>query len=136
MKSKLILILRLIAAIIFLQTLYFKFTGAPESKFIFTTLGVEPWGRWISGICELFASAFLLIPRTQIIGALMGVGIMLSAIISHIFILGIVIQNDGGLLFCLAWIVLICCISILFFNRTHIFKIMYKIKDNFLKIIF
>ena len=105
MKSKLILALRLLAAAILLQTLYFKFTGAPESKFIFSTLGVEPWGRILSGVAELVASVLLLIPLTQVLGALIAMGVMAGAILSHIFILGFIIQDDGGLLFALACIV-------------------------------
>jgi uncharacterized membrane protein YphA (DoxX/SURF4 family) len=102
MKNKLILFLRLVAAAILLQTLFFKFTGAPESKFIFSTLGVEPWGRWFSGAVELIASALLLISATQLLGALIAISVMAGAILSHIFVLGLVIQDDGGLLFGLA----------------------------------
>lgn len=108
----LLLALRLLAAAILLQTLYFKFTGAPESKFIFGTLGVEPWGRIFSGIVELVASVLLLIPATQILGAVVGLGVMVGAILSHIFVLGIVTQNDGGLLFSLACVVFVSCLLI------------------------
>ena len=44
-KSIFSLVLRLVPAIILLQTLYFKFSAAPESVFIFEQLGLEPWGR-------------------------------------------------------------------------------------------
>lgn len=108
----LLLALRLLAAAILLQTLYFKFTGAPESKFIFGTLGVEPWGRIFSGVVELVASVLLLIQATQILGAVVGLGVMVGAILSHIFVLGIVIQNDGGLLFSLACVVFVSCLLI------------------------
>ena len=91
-----ILILRLVAAAILLQTLFFKFTAAPESIYIFKTLGVEPYGRWFAGISELIASVLLLIPATQLFGAMMAIGIMLGAILSHVFILGIVVEGDGG----------------------------------------
>jgi hypothetical protein len=47
---------RVIAAIILLQTLYFKFTGAEESIYIFTKVGMEPWGRIGSGVGELIAA--------------------------------------------------------------------------------
>lgn len=107
MKSKFVLALRLLAAVILLQTLYFKFTGAPESKFIFSTLGIEPWGRILSGIAELAASLLLLIPLTQIFGALIVIGVMAGAILSHAFFLGFIIQDDGGLLFALACIVFV-----------------------------
>jgi uncharacterized membrane protein YphA (DoxX/SURF4 family) len=112
MKSKFVLVLRLAAAAILMQTLFFKFTGAPESKFIFSTLGVDPWGRWFSGVVELLASVLLLIPATQVLGALVAIGVMTGAIMSHIFILGLMIQNDGGLLFGLACAVLVSCLLI------------------------
>lgn len=90
---------KLIAVIILLQTLYFKFTGAEESVYIFTKLGVEPYGRIGSGIIELIASILILIPRTTLLGAILGLGTMLGAIFSHLFVLGIEVQNDKGTLF-------------------------------------
>jgi uncharacterized membrane protein YphA (DoxX/SURF4 family) len=119
-KSKFVLILRLIAAAILLQTLYFKFTGAPESIFIFSTLGIEPWGRWFSGAAELIASVLLLIPATEVIGATMAIGIMAGAIASHILVLGFVVQDDGGLLFSLACTVFVTCSAIVFIRRAQI----------------
>ncbi len=113
MKNKIVLVLRLLAAGILLQTLYFKFTGAPESKLIFGTLGVEPWGRFFSGAVELVASVLLVVPSTQILGALVAIGVMTGALVSHIFVLGIVIQDDGGLLFGLACAVLSACLLVL-----------------------
>lgn len=107
MKKKFLLFLRLVAAVILLQTLFFKFTGAPESKYIFATLGVEPGGRIFSGVIELIASILLLVPATQVFGAAVAIGVMSGAILSHIFVLGLVVQNDGGLLFSLACIVFI-----------------------------
>ena len=92
-------VLRIAAAAILLQTLFFKFTGAEESVYIFSTLGAEPWGRIGSGIAELIASVMLLVPRTVWMGALMAMGIMAGAILSHLFVLGIEVQGDGGLLF-------------------------------------
>lgn len=113
MQRKLLLLLRVLAAAILLQTLYFKFTGAPESKFIFGTLGVEPWGRIFSGVAELIASVLLLIPPTQLLGALLGLGVMTGAIFSHLFVLGFVVQDDGGLLFALACTVFAACALVL-----------------------
>lgn len=101
-------IVRLVAAGILLQTLYFKFTGAPESVFIFSTLGVEPWGRIASGVLELVASGLLLYSGTAGVGGLLAVGLMAGAVLSHLTTLGIDIQGDGGLLFALAWVVLLC----------------------------
>ncbi len=93
---------RLTAAVILLQTLYFKFTGAPESVYIFTKVGMEPWGRYGSGVAELIAAIFLLIPCRAWAGAILALGVMGGAIASHLTVLGIVVQNDGGLLFGLA----------------------------------
>ena len=120
MKTKILLLLRVIAAGVLLQTLFFKFTGAEESKWIFSTLGVEPWGRWLSGVFELVSSVLLLVPATQLIGALLGVGVMAGAILSHLFLLGIEIQGDGGLLFVLACTVLLCCTAILLAQREQV----------------
>ena len=91
-----------LAAAILLQTLYFKFTGAPESKFIFATLGIEPWGRIGTGMAELIAAGLLLHRRWSAFGGLMASGLMAGAIFSHLTKLGIEVQGDGGLLFALA----------------------------------
>ena len=107
------LILRILAAVILLQTLYFKFTGAAESVFIFETLGMEPLGRYGSGMAELISAILLLIPRTVVLGALVGALVMLGAIGSHLGPLGIEVMEDGGLLFGLACTVLGCCIVLL-----------------------
>ncbi|WP_396195091.1 DoxX family protein [Flavobacterium sp.] len=118
MKNPIILwIIKLTAVIILLQTLYFKFTAAEESVYIFQTLGIEPFGRIGSGVVELIASILILIPRATLIGALLGLGTMLGAIFSHIFVLGIEVQNDGGTLFILAVITLICCLFLVYTER-------------------
>ena len=119
-KSLIVLILRLVAAGILMQTLFFKFTGAPESKFIFSTLGVEPWGRWFAGFSELIAAILLLVPRTQVLGAVMALGVMFGALASHLFILGIVVQNDGGLLFGLALAVTLSCAGIILLRQDEL----------------
>lgn len=113
-------ILQLIAAAILAQTLFFKFSGAEESKYIFTTLGVEPWGRVASGCAELLAIILLLAPRTVTLGALLALGVMIGAIGSHLTKLGIVVQNDGGLLFGLALTVLTCSAVVLILRRREI----------------
>ena len=110
-------LLQLTAAIILLQTLFFKFTAAPDSVYIFSTLGIEPFGRIGSGIVELIASILLLTPRFAWFGALMGLGTMSGAILSHLAILGIEVQNDGGSLFILALVVFLSCLGILFIRR-------------------
>ena len=113
-------ICRIAAAVILLQTLYFKFSGASESVYIFTKLGVEPWGRYASGVVELFAALLLLFPRTTWAGALLAAAVMLGAIGSHLTKLGIVVQNDGGLLFALALIVLTCALVTAYIHRRQI----------------
>ena len=122
-------LLRIAAAVILLQTLYFKFTSHPESVELFTKLGVEPWGRIGTGIIELITGILLLIPSTAFIGAGLGIGLMSGAILSHIAVIGIESKGDGGQLFILAIIVFICCFittllhkhqGILLFN--HVFE--------------
>lgn len=123
-KEHITWILRLVASVILLQTLYFKFTGAPESIYIFSTLGMEPYGRIGSGIFELIVVILILIPKTTWIGALGGCGVMTGAILSHLFVLGIEVKDDGGLLFWLAVITLISCLILLYINRNIIFKLL------------
>jgi putative oxidoreductase len=111
---------RLTAAIILLQTLFFKFTGAPESVYIFTKVGLEPWGRYGSGVVELIAAVLLLSSCHCWLGALLALGMMGGAIMSHLTKLGIVVQNDGGLLFALAITVAVCSIVTLVLHRRQI----------------
>lgn len=120
--------LRIIAAIIMLQTLYFKFTGAEESVYIFTTLGIEPYGRIGSGITELIASVLILIPATTAFGALIAVGVMSGAIFSHLIKLGIVIKDDGGQLFIYAIIVFISSAILLYIYRNQLLRLINKNK--------
>ncbi len=104
---------RFVAALIMLQTLYFKFGGAEESIYIFTQVGMEPWGRYLTGILELIASVLLIVPRTSWIGAGIGLGLMLGAIGMHLTLLGIEVQGDGGYLFILAMAVFASCAFVL-----------------------
>ena len=113
-------ILQLIAAGILAQTLFFKFSGAAESKFIFTTLGAEPWGRVATGCAEFVAVVLLLAPRTITLGSLLALGLMTGAIGSHLTKLGIVVQNDGGLLFGLALAVFACSAVVLVLRRREV----------------
>ena len=110
-------VLRLIAAIIMLQTLFFKFTASEESVYIFSTVGMEPWGRIGSGVVELIASALILFPKTTWMGALLGLGVMSGAIFFHLSKLGIVVKNDGGQLFIYALLVFLCCFTLLIIYR-------------------
>jgi uncharacterized membrane protein YphA (DoxX/SURF4 family) len=111
---------RIVAAVILLQTLFFKFTAAPESVYIFTKVGAEPWGRIGSGIVELIAAALLLTPRFVWAGATLALGVMAGAIVSHLTILGIEVQGDKGLLFGLAITVFITSAAALFLHRSQI----------------
>ncbi|MDX1911789.1 MAG: DoxX family protein [Saprospiraceae bacterium] len=123
------LLLRWIAAAILAQTLFFKFSGAEESVWIFRQLGAEPWGRIGSGIAELICVVLLLLPRTAWLGALGGLGVISGAIVSHLFILGIEVQGDGGLLFYLAVVVFVCCAVTLWLKRADLGAFI----DNFRK---
>jgi uncharacterized membrane protein YphA (DoxX/SURF4 family) len=125
MKLKIILswALRIVAALILLQTLYFKFTGHPESVALFTKLGVEPWGRIGTGVIELIASILLLVPSTVFVGAFLGVGLMAGAIVSHLTVIGIESKGDGGQLFMLAITVLVCCLVILLLHKQQGFDL-------------
>jgi hypothetical protein len=113
-------LLSIVAAVILLQTLYFKFTAAPVSVHIFSTLGIEPWGRTGTGIMELIAGVLLFMPRTSLYGAILAFGIMAGAILSHILLLGIEVQGDGGNLFLLAMIVITSSIGILALKKDEI----------------
>lgn len=117
-------ILRLLASVILLQTLYFKFTAALESVYIFRSLGIEPYGRIGSGIAELIVVILILIPKTTWLGALGGSGVMIGAILSHLFVLGIEVQSDGGLLFFLAVITFLCCLILLYRDRNIIINLL------------
>ena len=116
------IVARLAAAFIMGQTLYFKFTGSPESMYIFKMVGMEPWGRWLIGISELIACILLLVPRTAWAGGVLAVGIMVGAISMHLTILGIEIMNDKGQLFYYALIVFLCGLYVVFHNREKISK--------------
>jgi len=111
---------QIIAAVILGQTLFFKFTGAPESKYIFSTLGIEPWGRIGTGVLELITVILLLNPKTPVLGALLAVGLMGGAIMSHLTRLGIEVQGDHGLLFKLGVTVLVAALVVLFSRRREL----------------
>lgn len=116
-KSKNVLnwVLRIVPALIMLQTLYFKFTGAEESVYIFTQIGMEPWGRYLVGTIELIAGVLLFTSWYEL-GALIAIGAMSGAVFFHLTNLGIEVQGDGGYLFALALIVLISCAVLVILN--------------------
>ena len=111
--------LRLVAAFIMLQTLYFKFTAQPESVQLFTTLGMEPWGRIGTGVGEVIASILILIPRTTLLGAIIGLGLMSGAIFFHLTKLGIYFGGDA-VLFSYAVIAFVCCALLITIYRKNI----------------
>jgi len=132
------LLLRLIPATIMLQTLFYKFSAAPEPVHIFTLLlgKYESIGRIGTGIMELFAGVLLLKKRSALWGAIIGAGTMFGAILSHLFIVGITVQylnekhlsiNDNGSLFISALITVTCCLYIIYTEREEVKHIM-KIK--------
>lgn len=126
-SSTLILwIVKIVAAIILLQTLFFKFTAAPESVEIFTRVGIEPYGRIGTGVLELIAAILILIPATAYLGAGLALGLMVGAIGAHLTILGIVVMDDGGQLFIYAVLVAISAAIILWFEREKITAILNK----------
>jgi len=116
-------IARGVAAVILLQTLYFKFSGAPESRAIFEQLGMEPWGRLGSGVMELIASLLLLRNRTSGVGGALAMGLMAGAIGSHLFVIGIEQGDDGGLLFVLACVTFLAGAYLSWLHRTELLRL-------------
>ena len=114
--------LQIITAVILFQTLFFKFSGAKESVYIFSALGLEPWGRIGSGVVELIASILLVIPATVTLGALLSIAVISGAILSHLTKLGITLPavDDRGELFALAVVVFVASAAILFIRRSEI----------------
>jgi uncharacterized membrane protein YphA (DoxX/SURF4 family) len=110
----------LVAAGIMIETLFFKFTAAPESVYIFRKMGTEPWMRWVQGIWELLASIGLLWPRMRWAGGILTTGAMAAAILSHLTWLGFSVQNDHGLLFGMAIVTFACGVTVMMMYREHI----------------
>jgi uncharacterized membrane protein YphA (DoxX/SURF4 family) len=125
-------IARIIAAVIMLQTLYFKFSGAEESIKLFTQLGVEPWGRIGTGVLELLASILILIPATVWMGSVLAIGLMAGAILSHVTVIG-VFRDDGGQLFFYAVAVLICAMFSFWSSKSQIPESIKKYLPSFLQ---
>jgi putative oxidoreductase len=111
---------QLTAAVILGQTLFFKFTGAPEAVYIFQTLGVEPAGRYVTGTLELVTVVLLLRPGTAATGAVLALGLMVGAIASHLTVLGIEVQGDGGTLFGLAVTTFVAAAVVAWLRRSAI----------------
>lgn len=111
---------RAIAAAIMIETLFFKFTGAPESVYIFSKMGMESWWRYGQGTWELLASVLLLTPRLGWAGGILTLGALGGAIVSHITVLGIEVQGDHGLLFAMAVVTFVCGFIVTFLHRREI----------------
>ncbi len=138
-------VLTLFVAFVFIQSLFFKFTNAPETIYIFETK-LNPWALSIGlpgvfapggiasakvvGSFELVASVLLLLGAAfaslrglQAAGAALGLGVISGAIFFHLFTpLGVAVQNtdgssDGGQLFMLACGVWISCALLLWLRR-------------------
>ncbi len=122
MKGKLIFkwLSRIVAAGILLQTLRFKFAAHPDSILIFSSLGVEPWGRIVLGVIELLIAIAILVPKTSIKGSYGAMAIMIGAIISHIAVLGINFNNDGGTLFIMAIVVFVASALNVYLSRKNL----------------
>jgi len=117
---------RIVAAVIMLQTLFFKFTAAPESVYIFDKVGLGAPGRIGSGIAELIASLLILFPKTSVYGAVLAVGVMAGAIASHLFVLGIEVMGDHGQLFIYAVLVTISSLYIMWNGRNQLLSLIIK----------
>ena len=109
-----------IAAGIMIETLFFKFTGSAESRYIFAKMGTEPWMRWVQGVWELLASIGLLWPRMRWAGGILTTGAMAAAILSHMTWLGYSIQGDHGLLFAMALVTFAGGVTVLWLHRHRI----------------
>ena len=120
MQDKILLVLRIIVAVVLVQTLRFKFTAHPDSVYIFSTIGLEPYGRIVIGILELIAAIFILIPKTIWLGSILTLGLISGAILAHLTQLGIEINEDGGTLFYMALVIFILSFIILLKTRKNI----------------
>ena len=120
MKKHFPFILRLIIAVILIQTLRFKFSGHEDSIYIFTQVGLEPVGRIGIGIAELIAGILLLFRKTAWLGATLTLGIIGGAILMHLTQLGIEIKGDGGVLFYTAIVTFALAATVLIIYRKDI----------------
>jgi uncharacterized membrane protein YphA (DoxX/SURF4 family) len=132
MKSRQIFlwVLRILAALIMLQSLFFKFSASEESVYIFTTVGMEPWGRIATGTAELIAAILLLWPKTTVWGAVLAAGVMSGAIFFHLTSLGIVVKEDGGQLFIYALIVFIASLILIWCHKEQVLFLLKKNKST------
>ena len=138
-------VLSVYIAFVFMQSLFFKFTGSEETVIIFNTIGTwmadiglpqgfaqnfSSYGGTATGVAELIASILVLIPATRVWGALMGLFVMSGAIFFHLFTpLGIdrVVDaagnTDGGILFFMACGVWLSSAALLFMGRKKLLRL-------------
>jgi len=121
---------RILAAIILIQTLYYKFTGHPDSMYIFSKMGMEPWGRIAMGVIELICGIMLVIPVVAWLGAGITAGLMAGAIFSHLGPLGVEVQGDGGTLFILAVVTFICSLIVLYQEKDKVINAFKYVKGQ------
>ena len=138
-----------IASLVFLDSLRFKFTNAPETQTIFGKLndwaasfgadGVFAqtglFSQYVIGTAELFASALLLIGihpafrRLQAVGAVIAFAVMSGAVNFHLWTpLGIDPNNDGGGLFFMAVVVWMTSLGLIFIRRNELASILTGLK--------
>ena len=108
-------ILQLVVVVILGQTLFYKFTDAPETAELFAQLGMGAFGYKLIGLLELIACILLLIPASVATGALLGWGLMTGAIIAHVTEIGF--EGELGVLGAMAITAWLCCMVIMYLNR-------------------
>lgn len=112
-------IIRIVPAVILLQTLYFKFSAHPQSVKLFTEIGMEPYGRIGTGILEGIAAVLILIPRFTGYGAILGLMMMTGALYFHLTKLGINFDGDP-VLFIYALVTFVCCAILILLNKSQL----------------
>ena len=131
MKKNLISwVAQIIVVVILGQTLFFKFTDAPEVVELFSKLGMGPFGYKLIGFLELIACVLLLIRPSIIWGAILSWGLMSGAIMGHITKIGF--SGDAGTLGSMAiaaWL-LSCLIIYLRKNQISIIANMFGGNSN------
>ncbi len=111
-------IAQIIAAVIMGQTLFYKFTGHPQTLEIFQEELNMPNGHYIIGALELLACILLILPQSVVYGAILGAGLMTGAIIAHITKLGW--EGERGALGLYAVLTLTSCLVVLIVRRRQI----------------
>lgn len=126
-KSNIIIwVLRIALAGLYLMMSLPKFAGADMTIHIFSSIGIEPWGRYLTGAIEVLVFLLVLIPATTIYGVLLSLVTIFGALMTHFFIIGIVVKNasgtinDGGEIFITALIILALSLINLYVHRSAV----------------